>query len=851
MNQINGSPNNSDFGLNFDYAVWTANTNITLTNVPWNNDYRDVVAFPTTTALNQYIDKSLSQNVNIANSMYAKANEPILIEMPFNQANRFNYVRVYNPAQPLQRGDDQARYFYYFITDVQYAAPNTTRIIVQLDVFQTYIRQVTFGRCYIERGHLGIANKNAFRNYGRDYLSVPEGLDVGDSYQIIRRQRRQVINRAGKDATANGPINNAEVGASILVVSTVDLSADPGTVQNPKLKAARGTWSAGLASGAEMYLFKTETDFVNFMANYSQYPWVTQGIVSITYIPHYKRYYTDDYLGARLKFGGYKFPQARPTQRVFSIYIPKTGDPADFRYDPRITNWIPPRYRHLDKFRTFPYLAIRVASNNGQQVILQPERWNSTDGDMREFAAINPPNARVSIFPRSYDSSVNSDDFVNNQGQAYVGADLDYAVSISNFPTLPLVNNNAVLYMAQNAHSMAFGYQSADWSQQKALRSNEVSYDQATMGIAASAEQTRVNNSADVSNTGISNNLAQDTWALNAVSGILGGMVGGGSLGGKAGLAGAAIGGASGVGAAITSGISTGMQVDAANAHLATRTMTANMSNDIASGLAGRVRDTNKSLSDWAARGDYENAIAGMNAKTRDAQLNPPSLVGQSGGEIFNLVNGTQDFRVEILMPSQSIINAIGEYWLRYGYAIQRFGFIPSSLMVMTKFTYWKMKETYIRAAGMPETFKQAIRGIFEKGVTVWANPDDIGVIDPADNMPLPDITIDGYVPVPIPPDEIEPPVVTPKRKNKKMLVYSTVSTDPSSPGSLWALAGSSPGTDANWIETQDSARASAFMSACQQDDPVGLTELEFAEFRDNYRSPVGTQEIPAAPEGV
>ena len=37
----------------------------------------------------------------------------------------------------------------------------------------------------------------------------------------------------------------------------------------------------------------------------------------------------------------------------------------------------------------------------------------------------------------------------------------------------------------------------------------------------------------------------------------------------------------------------------------------------------------------------------------------------------------------------------------------------------------------------MPETYKQAIRGILEKGVTVWSNPNDIGNIDTADNEPL------------------------------------------------------------------------------------------------------------------
>ena len=36
----------------------------------------------------------------------------------------------------------------------------------------------------------------------------------------------------------------------------------------------------------------------------------------------------------------------------------------------------------------------------------------------------------------------------------------------------------------------------------------------------------------------------------------------------------------------------------------------------------------------------------------------------------------------------------------------------------------------------MPEPIKNAIRGIFEKGTTVYEDPDKIGFIDWADNKP-------------------------------------------------------------------------------------------------------------------
>ena len=82
----------------------------------------------------------------------------------------------------------------------------------------------------------------------------------------------------------------------------------------------------------------------------------------------------------------------------------------------------------------------------------------------------------------------------------------------------------------------------------------------------------------------------------------------------------------------------------------------------------------------------------------------------------------------------------IGEYWLRYGYAVRQFLKPPRDLHCMNNFTYWKMAETYLTCASADEGAKDVIRGIFEKGVTVWANPDNIGRIDIADNTPLPGI---------------------------------------------------------------------------------------------------------------
>ena len=157
---------------------------------------------------------------------------------------------------------------------------------------------------------------------------------------------------------------------------------------------------------------------------------------------------------------------------------------------------------------------------------------------------------------------------------------------------------------------------------------------------------------------------------------------------------------------------------------------------------SGYIRDTNRSLAEFAARGDYENSIAGINAKVQDSKFVQPSVVGQVGGDTMNIIHLNGEVSVRWKMVDDAHIRTIGDYWLRYGYAVNQFAKLPDSLMAMEKFTYWKLAETYITAGAMPESFKQAIRGIFEKGVTVWTNPDDIGNIDIADNAPLEGITL-------------------------------------------------------------------------------------------------------------
>lgn len=714
-------PANSDygFGLDFDYSIWPKNTQIDMVNVPWNNDYRDVVKFPTQDALNNYITSLGPAGITLNQLSYIKPNTPVKINIPFNRAVEYNYLRVSNPIQPVP-GTDKIKYFYYFILDVRYNAPNTTELIIQLDVFQTYVWNCTFGNCYVERGHIGIANTNNFNNHGRDYLTVPEGIDVGGEYTIVWQEREKVA------YTNHTSLQPADTDMCVLVCSTTDLLADPTNVDgSPNMVTAQGSSFGNLPSGASYYGFNNMTSFQNWLGDNQIYPWKTQGIVSVTIIPNLSRYY----YGVTWVTGApTKLDMMTPTQDITHRLKEKWRDSDD------IASALNPRYAKLKKFWTYPYMVIELTTHYGTPIIIKPEAWRSNDATVREMVNLLPPNQRIVFYPVNYNSSF--DDFIPDDftaGPSDYGEFLDFSTMITAFPQTAVVNNMAISYLASNFHGIAYSYNAADWTQQRALGMNQASYDVQSGQIQATRSLAQIANMGDVAQTGIANNAIGRQASNDLIAGI-------GSAGamGVSGMPGVAV--AQGV-QAIAGAMNTGIQMSANEQATATGNLTRTAATAIGTRQDTLARDTNKSVADWAARGDYQNQIAGINAKVQDARMIQPSTSGQIAGEAFNVANNLWELRAKWKWLDPANQRVVGEYWLRYGYAIHAFMKIPASLMVMDKFTYWKLTETYISASRVPEGFKQAIRGIFEKGVTVWANPSDIGNIDMALNNPLPGVS--------------------------------------------------------------------------------------------------------------
>lgn len=720
MNQINDPGNPKEFGHEFNYSVWTANNIFTLCNVPWNADYRDVFNFSTHAQLDAYIDGLASPRVQIQGTR-AKLNMPLRVGMTLAKAMKYNYLRVKNGLQPVESGDE-LQSFYYFIVGMREINPETTELYLQLDVWASFRPAITGMRGYVERGHVGMANSKRMNNYGRDYLTVPEGLDIGQEYRGIAVRNQAIMT-----------VFHMNVIAFFANDPTAPKTKEVAGKTVPNYTASKGGFVFGVPSGAAARMWESPTDFMLFMNDNNNTPWVTSGILSIMLVPHLDNFNLPNY------FDGYDplVGKAAPASPLATKIINLNGN--NWRNSSFVVDQIPARYRALDKLKTSPYMVLEITTFSATPIQVNPENWPNDNVEMNMRASMMPPNARIQYSPRNYgqtspagvDGGVDNTSFVNDRG----GSHWDMFTQITNLPTIPIVNDGAILALANQANSIAFSRQSADWSQTRALAGAQTGYDQATMAMRLANESLDIEQSGAASQNAIQNQLARDSAAAS----IIGGIGGGAGMGAFAGAAGAIGGAAGGVVSGAGNAVQTMLQIDASQKSLASQFGTQRQGLAAAQNNAEFVRDSNQGLSQYASRGDYANNLAGINAKVRDLQMTPASVVGQMGGELLNLMNSHMGVSVRWKLIDNAALKVVGEFWLRYGYSVRQFYRLPSNFKVMSKFTYWKMSETYLGGAHIPENLRQALRGIFEKGVTMWENPSDLANVDYdiADNTPI------------------------------------------------------------------------------------------------------------------
>lgn len=702
--------------------LWSAGTRVQLCRVPWDAQYRDIVNWRSEDHKRDWFDKNLSQGWMNTQAHYLPYGVPVRLPVPFSTCYQYNYLAVTNPQQPVDM-EGPVRTYYYFITDTRYISPQVTEVDLQLDVMTTYGLDVKFGSMFVERGHIAVANKTFWDDFNRNgitgrlinnYLTVPEGLDAGSDYATYKMQ--------------NIPLDLGRA-THVVVMSTTELTNDPGTLENPKLSTAEGSKADGLFSGSCVYALDV-ADFEKAMLKLSDCPWVSQGIIAIMLIPDIMLPPLEGnargLLGTDIKLW--------PIDSAVNVITqaPSGGHDMSVDLQDMFESETPDTYRDYMKLLTYPYTVIEVTNYTGNPVLLKPELIDGISLAFRALSCCLPGMARLVLYPNNYNGASNvvgiGSSITTPSGENLPGPDgsgestflmrtpsfMDNAVIYDNFPQFSIVNNGYLMQVASTTHSRQYQYQAAGWVKDKSM-----------MNAANQVTNWNTQAGAQIANQAISQDLARKNQFASALKGGIG------AVGALAGL---------NIGGAVSGALNTAIDYVNTGAQIAGQQQ--QFANTMDAGA--QVVSNNYTLAQKVASGDYQNTIAGINAAVQDMQLTSPTVSGQAGGNpvLWKFNAAGTDIRIKGV--TWGAMKRLVQYWARYGYAVHQFivwhDLTLDQMQVMSHASYWKVSETYITCATANETEKDVIRGIFEKGVTIWQEPEDIGNIEwVSGNKPIKD----------------------------------------------------------------------------------------------------------------
>ena len=329
-----------------------------------------------------------------------------------------------------------------------------------------------------------------------------------------------------------------------------------------------------------------------------------------------------------------------------------------------------------------------------------------------------PPFQKILIFPQHYNSASDANLAAvertrprgNNFSQAVPrGESFENALIWDDFPQISIVNDGYLQYLASNANSLRYQRSAAQWGLEKSNANANTSYDNANRSLDAAAanqaaayQQQRQISKYNMGNL-VQNQMMQ---VYNTMPKDL-----------KAGLNGLT---QANVGRIVET------TVQAANGTLANELGNLQFQNTQAA-QQGNI-DANYALQKWAAKGDYQQAIAAINATVRDARILPPTQSGtMSGGFYANLMGwGLPSWFISGHTVTTDQQARIADYWFRFGYSVLEYMNIGRNFLLNKRMTYWKCADTTIAALEADEGVREGFRGIFEKGVSIWKYASDI-----------------------------------------------------------------------------------------------------------------------------
>lgn len=704
------------------------------------------------------------------------------VPIPFDVACKYNYVTVEyslfaNDNSPVQyENADGLRKWFWFIRECEFVSPNTTRIHLMIDAWQTFIYDIQIGGMMLERGHAPM-----FATTVDDYLENP----IRSCSNLLAPDVNYGTTTISK-AQSSFILNDANM--VCLIIST----ANPFEVASWGSKA-NGNWNVHANGHFQTQGVPSLCAFALDPANLSQFlfnvdstvPQFMQTIRAISFVA--AKLVT---LGNSVTFAGYPIYEVTATPVQNNLY---SLSKADFGFGVL--------YEDIAKLYTYPYSYIEVTDELGNVSEIHIE---DTNGSIKVESCVNlvfpwlNVTSQLTGIGRTARSGINFKNVTDRtfyaQGNWYRYVK-EWSIPTFEVTQSPQTYNDYNTHFDRAQQATAYNNQytseiaSANTAQTNANADADTAIANAALQQAANTANNSANNTyqlaitdadrylnnqqASASNAYISTSTNNDVAAADAQAAIgaasagvtaAASAVGSLASGNIAGAIGSAIGGAASVASTIASNnVAVNLKQSQAEVAKASNNTNAAQSNTNmntknaawtanASALTLNANDlvdgtTDNSAATAKANASRSNATQSANAgRTLDTAQNAvANQIAQAGladaqefGQANNGDNATtrpMGLFANVVTQNDYAIGRAGDEFLRYGYMYNGQWLFDGNWNVGKYFTYWKLSDFWITGLNVPDAYVDRIRFFLFGGVTVWSNPADIGNVTIYDNM--------------------------------------------------------------------------------------------------------------------
>ena len=370
-------------------------TEVRLLNVPLENDYLHTLFFGSKADQQEYFLGKSTANRTYSNITFQRKNNFIRIPDYYDNLLNYNYVMYKNSN----------KWFYAFITDIEYISDGLTEVHIETDVIQTWFFDYNVKTSFVEREHVNFD--------GIGYNTVPEQVEHGE----------YICNRHSKAGICEDDALLGD-GLAIIIGSTREYSG----------ANAKGDKYGGIYSGICYFAFNHDTDGINRVDDFlseAANDGSTDSVVCMFLAP--KKMIRYEEISGIIE---------RSTPYFLAINSPDEISEINVKIDmtDKTLDGYTPRNK---KLLTYPYRYLLASNNSGSSVVYQYEHFYSkmngvttgTDPRFRLDGSLCP-GCSIRMVPINYKGEFRND---------------EEGINLGKFPVLNWTSDVYTNWLTQNA----------------------------------------------------------------------------------------------------------------------------------------------------------------------------------------------------------------------------------------------------------------------------------------------------------------------------------------------------------------------------------------------------------------